>query len=78
VVEKCTFCFHRIDQGIREGKKIGTEVVTACVEACPSGARIFGDLDDPRSNVSRTLASRDSIQLREELSTHPKVYYLPK
>ena len=78
VVEKCTFCFHRIDQGLKEGKKIGTEVVPACVEACPSGARIFGDLDDPESNVSRTLASRDSIRLREELSTQPKVYYLPK
>jgi Fe-S-cluster-containing dehydrogenase component len=77
VVEKCTFCFHRIDQGLREGKKIGEEVVPACVEACPARARIFGDLDDPQSDVSRLLSSRGWIRLREELATKPKVYYLP-
>jgi len=78
VVEKCTFCFHRIDQGVKEGKKIGTDVVPACVEVCPSGARVFGDLDDAKSNVSRLLSSRASIRLREEMGTKPKVYYLPK
>jgi molybdopterin-containing oxidoreductase family iron-sulfur binding subunit len=76
VVEKCTFCFHRIDQGLREGKIIGTDVVPACVEACPTKARTFGDLDDPDSEVSRLLASRGSFRLREEFSTHPKVFYL--
>ncbi|MBI2858487.1 MAG: 4Fe-4S dicluster domain-containing protein [Chloroflexi bacterium] len=76
VVEKCTFCFHRIDQGIKEGLKIGVDVVPACVEACPARARSFGDLDDPGSEVSRLLASRGSFRLREELQTHPKVYYL--
>jgi len=78
VVEKCTFCFHRIDQGIKEGKKIGIEVVPACVEACPSQARTFGDLDDPQSQISRLLASRSSFRLREELATHPKVIYLSR
>jgi len=76
VVEKCTFCFHLIDQGIKEGKRIGEEVVPACVEACPANARFFGDLDDTRSQVSRLLSSRGSIRLREELVTKPKVYYL--
>jgi molybdopterin-containing oxidoreductase family iron-sulfur binding subunit len=76
VVEKCTFCFHRIDQGLREGKIIGTDVVPACVEACPTKARTFGDLDDPDSEVSRLLASRGGFRLREEFSTHPKVFYL--
>jgi len=76
VVEKCTFCFHRIDQGIREGKKIGVDVVPACVEACPTKARAFGDLDDPDSEVSRLLAARGGFRLREELGTHPKVFYL--
>jgi len=76
VVEKCTFCFHRIDQGLREGKKIGVDVVPACVEACPTKARAFGDLDDPDSELSRLLASRGSFRLREEFSTHPKVFYL--
>jgi len=78
VVEKCTFCFHRIDQGIREGKKIGVDVVPACVEACPTKARAFGDLDDPDSKVSRLLASRTSIRLREDMGTHPKTFYLPR
>ena len=76
VVEKCTFCFHRIDQGIKEGKKIGVDVVPACVEACPTKTRTFGDLDDPDSEVSRLLATRGGFRLREELGTHPKVYYL--
>ena len=78
VVEKCTFCFHRIDEAIREGKKVGEDVVPACVEACPTKARTFGDLDDPNSEVSRLLASRTSFRLREEMHTHPKVYYLPR
>jgi len=78
VVEKCTFCFHRIDKALKEGKKVGTEVVPACVEDCPSEARKFGDLDDTRSEVSRLLSSRSWIRLREELDTKPKVYYLLK
>jgi len=78
VVEKCTFCFHRIDQGLKEGKKIGIDVVPACVEACPCHARTFGDLDDPQSPVSQLLASRASFRLREELATKPKVIYLSR
>ncbi len=77
VVEKCTFCFHRIDQGLREGKKIGIDVVPACVEGCPTKARAFGDLDDPESAVSRLLADRGHFRLREEMGTQPKVFYLP-
>ena len=78
VVEKCTFCFHRIDQGLKQGKRIGIDVVPACVEACPTVARAFGDLDDPKSNVSQLLASRDSFRLRPEFGTKPKVVYLPR
>lgn len=78
VVEKCTFCFHRIDKGLREGKKIGVDVVPACVEACPTKARTFGDLDDPDSQVSHLLAARGAIRLREEMGTEPKVFYLPR
>jgi molybdopterin-containing oxidoreductase family iron-sulfur binding subunit len=76
VVEKCTFCFHRIDEGIKEGKKIGVDVVPACVEACPTGARVFGDLEDPEGDVAQLLASRSNFRLREALHTHPKVIYL--
>ncbi|MFC1963896.1 sulfate reduction electron transfer complex DsrMKJOP subunit DsrO [Chloroflexota bacterium] len=78
VVEKCTFCFHRIDQGLKDGKKIGEEVVPACAEACPAHAIAFGDLDDPYSEVSRLLASRQSVRLQEAMGTSPKVYYLLK
>lgn len=78
VVEKCTFCFHRIDKGTKEGKRIGVDVVPACVEACPARARSFGDLDDPESGVSRLLAAGGGFRLREEMGTRPKVYYLPR
>jgi len=78
VVEKCTFCFHRIDEAVKQGKKVGEEVVTACAEACPARAIHFGDLDDTNSEISKLLASRPSIRLREGMGTHPKVYYLLK
>jgi Fe-S-cluster-containing dehydrogenase component len=78
MVEKCTFCFQRIEQATMEGKEIGTEVVTACVEACPAHARAFGNLDDPNSEVSKLISNRDAIRLREGMGTSPKVYYLTK
>ena len=76
VVEKCNFCFHRIDQGLKEGKKIGEDVVPACVEACPAKARTFGDLDEPDSRIAWLLSSRGAFRLREEMGTGPKVFYL--
>jgi molybdopterin-containing oxidoreductase family iron-sulfur binding subunit len=78
VVEKCTFCFHRIDKALAEGKKVGTDVVPACAEACPTRAISFGDMEDPNSPVSKLLASRTWFRLQENMSTHPKVFYLPK
>ena len=78
VVEKCTFCFHRIDRGIKEGKKIGVEIVPACVESCPANAMFFGDLDDAQSKVSQLLSARGFFRLREGLGTRPKVFYLSK
>jgi Fe-S-cluster-containing dehydrogenase component len=78
VIEKCTYCFHRIDQGLEEGKEIGVDVMPACVEACPTGARTFGDLEDPESEVSRLRANRPSFKLRPEMGTEPKTIYLPK
>lgn len=79
VVEKCTFCVHRIDKAVKEGKKFGNpdgEVTTACNEACPANARYFGDLDDSNSEVSKLIARRKAIQLRPDLGTNPQVYYL--
>lgn len=78
VVEKCTFCSHRIDRGLAEGLVPGVDeaATPACVNACPVGARAFGDINDPQSPVSRYLATHDTIRLREEFGTEPKVHYV--
>lgn len=80
VVEKCSFCYNRIDRGLEQGLTPGVDPVAtpACVVACPMGARIFGDLNDPESEVSKVLANNPSAyRLREDLGTEPRVYYLP-
>ncbi len=66
VVEKCTFCAHRLARGEQP----------ACMELCPSRCRWFGDLDDPDSEVSQLIANRSHTQLLSEEGTHPSVYYL--
>ncbi|NIM46192.1 MAG: 4Fe-4S dicluster domain-containing protein [Nitrososphaeria archaeon] len=78
VVEKCTFCIHRIDGGLKRGLMPGKDLTAtpACVNICPTGARIFGDLNDPESKVSKLLDSRSWIHLLEELGAEPRVYYL--
>lgn len=65
-VEKCTFCFNRLDRG----------EMPACMEFCPGRARFWGDLDDPESDVSKAIAGRETIRLKEEAGTEPSVYYL--
>lgn len=65
-VEKCTFCAHRLAQGQEP----------ACVAACPTRARTFGDLNDPDSVVAELLRSRAHFQLLPEKGTVPSVYYL--
>ena len=80
VVEKCTFCSHRIDPGLERGLVPGVDpqATPACVVACPTKARIFGDLNNPESPVSVALAAaQTTLRLREELSTEPRVYYIP-
>lgn len=67
-VESCTFCVHRVDVGGQP----------ACVEACSktsAGAMIFGDLNDPGSTLSKTLAEYPSSQIRADLGTDPGVRY---
>ena len=80
VVEKCSFCYQRIDRGLELGLTPGVDLAAtpACVVACPTGARIFGDLNDPDSAVSRALAENPSYRLREDLGTEPRVHYLPR
>jgi Fe-S-cluster-containing dehydrogenase component len=79
VVEKCAFCYQRIDRGLALGMTPGVEpdATPACVVACPVNARFFGDLNDPHSNVSKLLKARPSFQLRADMGTGPRVYYLP-
>jgi len=79
VVEKCTFCVHRIDDGLANGLTPGVNpgATPACVNVCPVGARVFGDLDDPQSPVSRAIAANPTFRLRDELGTQASVYYVP-
>ncbi len=81
VVEKCTFCHHRLmkakEQAKAEGRKLRPgDYVPACMEACPAQAIYFGDLNDPESEVSRLAHSRRAFVLLEDLGTRPKVFYL--
>jgi Fe-S-cluster-containing dehydrogenase component len=80
VPEKCSFCYQRIDRGLALGLTPGVDhsATPACVNACPVGARIFGDLNDPNSEVSLWLGENESYRLRDDLGTGPRVYYLPK
>jgi tetrathionate reductase subunit B len=66
VADKCTLCYHRITKG----------EPPACVLACPKGVRIFGDLNDPASQISVFLKQRRYRLLKPEMGTHPKCYYL--
>jgi Fe-S-cluster-containing dehydrogenase component len=79
VVEKCSFCYQRIDRGLSLGLTPGVDedATPACVVTCPVKARKFGDLNDPDSEVSKLLAKYPSYRLREDLGTNPHVYYLP-
>jgi len=79
VVEKCTFCIHRIDAGRKNGLVPGEDLdaTPACVNICPVGARIFGDLKDENSRISQVIMENAVFTLREELGTLPSVFYIP-
>ena len=65
VVEKCTFCVQRTRQGR----------LPACAEACPTGARVFGNLLDPNSEIRWVLANKRVFRLKEDLKTEPRFWY---
>lgn len=80
VVEKCTYCAHRIRRAQAEGRPIGSDhpdgVVPACAQTCSGMAIYFGNLDDPNSTVSRLAHSHRAFKLLDELGTEPKTIYL--
>jgi molybdopterin-containing oxidoreductase family iron-sulfur binding subunit len=65
VVEKCTFCIQRVREGL----------YPKCVEVCPVGARKFGNLLDPESEIRYILENKRVLILKEELNTQPRFYY---
>jgi Fe-S-cluster-containing dehydrogenase component len=71
IPQKCTFCVHLLEKGWKEPR---------CVEACPSGALLFGDLDDPDSEISKIAKSSDIEELNPGYTLKPSVLYrnLPK
>ncbi|MBI4184124.1 MAG: 4Fe-4S dicluster domain-containing protein [Proteobacteria bacterium] len=80
VVEKCTFCWHKIEQAIADGKedRVGKDhqYTPSCDVVCPVNARFFGDIDDPRSEVARRIGAKKATQIKKEFGTRPQVYYV--
>ena len=83
VVEKCTLCVQRIQEKKLEAKLEGRplrdgEVQPACVQSCPSGALVFGNMNDPDSEVSKLKREERNYHLLEQLHTLPSIGYLTK
>ncbi|MBI4881307.1 MAG: 4Fe-4S dicluster domain-containing protein [Planctomycetes bacterium] len=84
VMEKCTFCVQRINEVKFRLKTAGTESIPdgairpACAQACPAGAIVFGDVNDPESKVRAAGASPLAYRVLEELNVRPAVFYLAR
>ena len=83
VMEKCTFCSHRIkakdnELAYKKKKYQDGDVVSACQQSCPTGAITFGDLNDPNSRVSKEFGQERSYALLEELNAQPAIRYQTK
>jgi len=83
VMEKCTFCVQRIQAGKLEAKIAQTplkdgQVVTACQQTCPANAIVFGDINDPNSEVSKLLKNERTYYVLDELGVRPGIGYMTK
>lgn len=86
VMEKCSMCVQRIQEGKLNAKKEGRrpidgEIVTACAAACATGAITFGDMNDPESRIAQVMEAQNekrNYQLLAEINTNPSVSYLTK
>jgi Fe-S-cluster-containing dehydrogenase component len=78
--EKCTFCSHKLDQAVADGKtdRIGKDqqYTPSCDLVCPVQARMFGDLDDPGSDIAKKIKATGAKQLKTKFGTAPQVYYV--
>ena len=86
VIEKCSMCVQRIQEGKLNAKKerrrpVDGEIVTACAQSCPTEAIVFGDMNDPESRLSKLLAEEKegrAFQMLEEINVKPQISYLVK
>jgi len=86
VIEKCSMCVQRIQEGKLNAKKdrrrpADGEIVTACAQSCPTEAIVFGDMNDPSSRLSQLLAEEKegrAFQMLEEINVKPQIAYLTK
>lgn len=83
VMEKCSYCIQRISRAKIESEKENREVrdgeiLTACQQACPAQAIVFGNLNDPKSELVRRTGQKRKYALLEELNTRPRTTYLAR
>jgi molybdopterin-containing oxidoreductase family iron-sulfur binding subunit len=83
VMEKCTFCVQRImevrERAVEQGIPLkGSDVKTACQDACPATAIVFGDMNDPDSEVAAYRKHYLGYHVLEETNARPNVTYLAK
>ncbi|MCB2212276.1 4Fe-4S dicluster domain-containing protein [bacterium] len=81
IMEKCTFCVQRIQEGKQRAKRENRplrdgEIKPACQQSCSAGAIVFGDMNDPNSEIARLISSGRSYKMLEELNVRPSVHYL--
>ena len=80
VVEKCTFCWHKLEKAIADNKvdQIGKaqDYTPACDLVCPVQARMFGDIEDASSDIAKRVKETNAVQMKTEFGTGPQVYYV--